>query len=349
MTPARVCAFLPVLAALAASAATAITPAAAAEPFAHVPSYSMTFLSLPQGPRNFAMGWTGVADDASPSNVFYNPANIAFYDRAYWNANYLDWPFELYFFDIGVFGGHAFELSGDHTLYVSAAVRYFRMDVDVDSERTIFLPDGVGKEFDPAEWAVPLSVAAGFSTRHVDIGIGSTVKFATSEFGDETFHATGLDVGAIARTRVTPWDNAELSLTLGASAINLGNGPTYGSLKSDFPLEYHVGLGVGLAGYSGDSRGAAALWRVNGNVENIDTDFGEDFAFGVEFGVLDMAFLRVGRRGEELSMDGDYWGFGLSARIESFVLSADYAQTSSTGYFWDQKPHCFGLSGTYRY
>jgi len=349
MTPARVCALLPVLAALAASAATAVTPAAAAEPFAHVPSYSMTFLSVPQGPRNFAMGWTGVADDASPSNVFYNPANIAFYDRAYWNANYLDWPFELYFFDIGVFGGHAFELSGDHTLYVSAAVRYFRMDVEVESGRTIIFPNGTYEQFDAAEWAVPLSIAAGFSTRHVDIGIGSTVKFATSEFGNETFDATGVDLGAIARTSITPWDKAELFLALGASAINLGNGPTYNSLETDLPLEYRVGIGIGLAGYREDSPGSVALWRVSGNIENVDTDSGEDFAAGVEFGVLDMAFLRVGHRGEELSMDGDYWGFGLSARIESFVLSADYARSSSSVFHSDDEPQCFGLSGTYRY
>ncbi len=86
--------------------AAATGPAAATEPFAKV-SLGMASLAIPQGSRNFAMGQTGVADDASPANVFYNPANIAFYDRVYWNANYVDWPFDLYLFDAGVFGGYA--------------------------------------------------------------------------------------------------------------------------------------------------------------------------------------------------------------------------------------------------
>ena len=309
----------------------------------------MDFLSFPQGSRNYAMGRTGVADDASPSSVFYNPANIAFFDRVYWNANYLDWPLDIDLFDIGVFGGHAFRLSGDRAVYVATAVRYSRMDVDFDSWSTIFLPEGVNDDFEFTDSAIPISIAAGFSTRHVEIGVGSTVKFVSSEVGDVTFDATGIDVGATARTKVNAWDNAELSIALGASAINLGDGPTYGGHEIKLPLEYHVGIGVGLAGYSGESRGAAALWRVNGNVEDVDTDSGEDIAFGVEFGVLDTAFLRVGHRGEELSMDGDYWGFGLSARIGAFVISADYARSSTLIYYSDEQPQSFGLSGSYRY
>jgi hypothetical protein len=338
-----------VILSLVLAAIAAAVPASATEPFARVYSDVMPFLSIPQGPRNFAMGWTGVADDASPANVYYNPANIAFYDRLYWNANYLDWPYELYFFDVGVFGGHASELSGDRTLYIAAAVRYFRMDSDAPWMRTIFLPDGTGKEFDIADWAVPITIAAGYSTRHLDIGVGSTVKLAYSRVGGETFDATGVDLGAIARTKVTPWDNAELSLALGASAINLGDGPTLDSYETDLPLEYRVGLGVGLAGYGGDSRGGAAIWRVSGNIENIDTKSKEDYAAGVEFGVLDTAFLRVGHRGDDLSMPGDYWGFGLSARIGAFVISFDYARSSEAFFYSDDKPQSFGLSGSYRY
>jgi hypothetical protein len=324
-------------------------PVAAEDPFAQVATSSMIFLSFPQGPRNFAMGRTGVADDESPSNVFYNPANIAFFDRVYWSANYLDWPSNIYFFDIGVFGGHAFELSGDRTLYVASAVRYIRMDINADIERTIFLPEGTTREFDATDWAAPLCVAVGLSTNRIDVGVGSTVTFAFSELADETVDATGINVGGIARTRFTPWDGAELCITGGVSAINLGNGPTSDGRPSDLPLEYRAGIGVRLAGYNEAPRGPAALWRVNGNIENVDTDTGEDISAGLEFGVLDTAFLRVGHIGDELSLSGDYWGVGISARIGSVALFADYARSSTPILFTDEEPQCFALSGSYRY
>jgi hypothetical protein len=234
-------------------------------------------------------------------------------------------------------------------MFVAAAARYFRMNADNDWERTIFLPDGSSKEFELADWAIPLSLAAGLSTRHVDIGIGSTVKFAYNTFGDETLDATAVDLGAIARKKITPWEDAELSLALGASAINMGSGPAYNGRESDLPYEYRVGIGIGLAGYRENAPGPVALWRVNLNVEFVDTESNGDFSGGVEFGVLDTAFLRVGQRGDELSLEGGYWGFGLSTRFGAFAVSADYAQTSSSGAFWDEKPHCFGLSGSYRY
>jgi hypothetical protein len=341
----RVLAFVPVLAALAGAA---VPPPTSAAPFAKVQS-SLGFLSIPQGPRNFAMGYTGVADDASPANVFYNPANIAFYDRVYWNADYVDWPLELYLFDVGVFGGHAFALSGDHELYVAAAARYFRLSSTDDWQRTVYLPDGSDIEFEIADWAVPLSVAAGFTTRYVDFGVGSTVTFVNSKSLDETCSATGLDLGAVARARINPWKSADLSLALGASAVNMGDGPTYNGGESDLPLTYRVGLGIGLAGYKGDSRETAALWRVNGNLDYVDVDSRADFAGGAEFGVLDTVFLRVGHRGDELSANGGYWGFGFSTRIGAVSLSADYAQASSWGFMTDENPQSFGLSGSYRY
>ncbi len=105
----------------------------------------------------------------------------------------------------------------------------------------------------------------------------------------------------------------------------------------------------GLAGYREDSPGSGALWRVNLNVEFVDSESKSDFAGGVEFGVLDTAFLRVGHRGDEISAVGGYWGLGFATRFGAFDVSADYAQTSSAGYFWDEKPHSFGLSGSYRY
>lgn len=142
----------------------------AADPVAHVAYPVMTFLSFPQGPRNIAMGQTGVPDDASPSNVFCNPANIALFDRVYWNADFLDWPIDINFFDIGVFGGHAFHRTRDRALYVASAVRYVRMDFDAAEGRTIFLPEGEAGEFDAAGWAVPLSLAVGYTTRGIDVG-----------------------------------------------------------------------------------------------------------------------------------------------------------------------------------
>ena len=342
MTLRQACATWLVLFALAVAAG----PAVATDPFERVGTHPLPILEHPQGPRNFAMGWTGAADASTPINVFYNPANIAFLDRFHWNASFLDGTSDIDFFDFGVFGGREFPLSDGRSWYLAGSVRYSREDFEWEVSSP-FLPDLGTIEYDA--WALPLSIAAGLSIPHLDIGVGTTVKFAASESGDRELDATAYDIGALARTKIEPSESIDLDIAGGVSVVNLGE-VTGGNFDYDLTDEYHWGVGVGLSGYRGDAPRTAALWRLNGNLDFIDSDYDEDFAYGVEIGVFDTAFLRAGHRGDELMNPGDYWGLGLAHRIKSVALSADFAQSPETiSLTDDNRAECYSVSGSFEF
>ena len=64
----------------------------ASEPFLKVNYFvHADLLARPNGARGLAMGMTGVADAADPTNVFYNPGVIALVDGIAVTQSYTDW------------------------------------------------------------------------------------------------------------------------------------------------------------------------------------------------------------------------------------------------------------------
>ena len=59
-------------------------------------------LEVPQGVRNLAMGWSGVADGNDPANIYYNPANVARSHGITAQYNGMNWPDDADFLGLGL-------------------------------------------------------------------------------------------------------------------------------------------------------------------------------------------------------------------------------------------------------
>jgi hypothetical protein len=309
----------------------------ATEPFIKV-NYGVDahLLARPNGARGLAMGMTGVADVADPTNVFYNPAVIALVEGIAVTQSYIDWAdlpdYKLNAWDLGVAGIYRFPTRGSTTYRLAGSIRYNRQTSDFYTmPRTIFIPSGTGRAIGASnDWYVNLTGAGGVTIDRVDLTVGVSVKPTRVEFGDRSLTGVAFDAGMLARARFGGGGGYRVLPAVGVSVSNLGK-----SLNND---EGTVGLSVTLPerarlGASvrietpGLSGAETPLVTITGNgemVNAIDGDTNNSF-YGGEIVFVDVVMLRAGHLADATEGDTTY-GLGLAWSIHKVRFGFDYTR-----------------------
>lgn len=224
-------------------------------------------LAIPLLDRSAAAAASGEAGAflAGLDAVAVNPAGLAEAQRE-WNANYRQMPLDT------TLNGMAFA-QPIRSLRTTVAVSYSALrSINLERRGLDGHPSG---EFRHEEQILGFHVARPFRLGEKIIDVGAGVKSIQARI--DTYSGTGLAMDFGVRTRLSG-----IPLTLSASVLNVGEGPTLITEKAELPTSY----GVSVAFQPHDHftvLGGAAIFP-NQNISNATC--------GVEYGVGDLLSFR---------------------------------------------------------
>ncbi len=316
---------------------TAPTVTWASEPFAKVGTNLWpNVLTRPNGARGIAMGMTGVADPADPTNVFYNPAVIALVEGIAVTQSYIDWRdhpnIKLTAWDLGAAGVYRFPSRGSTTWRLAGSIRFNRQTSEFDPERTIFLPSGTGSHIGASnDWYANLTGAGGVTIDRVDITLGVSVKPTRVEIVDKALTGVAFDVGTLARARFGDSGGYHVVPAVGVSVLNLGNNleNDEGTFGLSVTMPERVRLGASVRFETPGLRGAEMPFvAITGNgelVHTMDGDRSNSSFYGGEIAFVDVVMLRAGHLADTTEGNTTY-GVGAAWRFHRVRFGFDYAR-----------------------
>lgn len=274
----------------------------ASEPFAKVGTYPLQFLKIAPSARAAGMGsaFTALAND--PSATYWNPAGMVEITKTAVTLEHTFWPA-----DISLdYAAAVFTLPfvpGSWGLSARA------LSMDPQTERTIFLPEGTGEQFDAGDMSFGLSYAQYFTDK---FSAGGTVHFIHSGLAEKSVNTYAIDFGLIYRIGIS-------GMRLGMMIQSLGGKVNYDDRESKMPTVFKVSLAV-----SAYHRGAHSLDAVGEFAHPSDNT--ENMNLGAEYAFNQFFYMRGG-------YNIDYDALGPSA---GFGLRIDTTQTSdlSFDYSW---------------
>ncbi|UCG52707.1 MAG: PorV/PorQ family protein [Candidatus Latescibacterota bacterium] len=325
--------------------------ASATEPFAKVGTYSLQFLKIPTSTRNLALGQAGVADDIDPANQYYNPAVLLTFEQAGLDLNIIDWPADILLTNVAVNAGTV--VSSDEISWrLAGSLLYTGLHMDPQKERTVFLPEGTGREFDAGDSQVTLAVAGGLKAGMIDMGLGIAAKYIVSSLAEDKIHTWAFDIGTFGKATFEHDSGIRFIPSAGLSVLSLGRKFEYDGRKTSLPRQIRLGGGFrveappiaqteDLIGYRAPIASVSLIGDIIAHADSYEALGG-----GVEFGVIDIAFLRVGRH--DILDDGEKgrvsYGLGLAWVISGFRATVEY---SSYDLGWIGDPDAYGVAVTY--
>jgi len=242
----------------------------ATEPFAKVGTFGLQFLKIPPSARAAGMGgaFTSLADDATAT--YWNPAGMVEVTQTAIKLEHTFWPADISLdYATAVFSLPF--LPGAWGLSARA------LSMDPQKERTIFLPDGTGREFDAGDMAFGLSYAQYFTDK---FSAGATVNFIHSGLSEKSVNTYAVDFGLIYRIGFS-------GMRLGMMIQSLGGKVDYDDRASKMPTVFKVGLAV-----SAYQRGSNQMDLVGEFAHPSDNT--ENMNFGAEYSYNQFFFLRGG-------------------------------------------------------
>jgi hypothetical protein len=294
--------------------------ALATEPFAKVGTYSLQFLKI--GPSARAVGmagaFTAIANDATAT--YWNPAGMVDLTRTALALEHTMWPA-----DVSLdFASAVFTLPFLPGTW-GATARALSLDPQV--ERTVFLPEGTGREFDAGDMSFGLSYAQFFTDK---FSAGVTIHFVHSGLAEKSLNTYVTDFGLIYRV-------GYMGMRLGMMIQSLGGKVNYDSREAKIPTMFKVGLS--MAAYQ---RGAHSLYGVGEFAHPSDNT--ETMNLGAEYAFNQFFFLRGGYN----------FGYDEKGPAAGLGLKIDTTQTSDLNfdYAWEDlgflgDAHRFSLGFSY--
>lgn len=276
------------------------------------------FLKIGVGGRAIGLGgsYTAVANDIS--SVFWNPAGLsriggygeATFNHAEWLAE-TDFDFAAFSLNVGSLG--------------SLAVHVISFRVPEEPVRTVDAPEGNGQFWDASSIALGVSYSRRLTDR---FSIGFTGKFLQERIFNLSARGAAFDLGVL-------YDTPVKNLTLGATISNFGTKMRLSGRDLFFnaspsqqqgavdevPSEYRtnsydipLNLKFGLAWMAHQDDNLSLMATVDGSQPN---DNNESINSGVEVGVKDVVFLRVGYKALLLENSEQGLTFGAGIRYDT--------------------------------
>lgn len=274
---------------------------AQAQIFEKVGTFSAQFLKIGPTARAAGMGngFTALVDDASAT--YWNPGGLVDVPRTGLHLNHVEWPADIKL----DFVSYAFR-----TPYLSGVLgltaRALTMDPQV--ERTIYLPEGTGREFDAGDMSFGLTYAQYFTER---FSTGFTVHFVHMGLADKSVNTTAFDFGLIYRIGIR-------GMRLGMVVQNAGGEVDFDSRPAKMPIMFKVGLSADAFDYGPHHMTSVVEF-------SHPPDNKERANLGVEYGFNRFLFLRTGYNAG-YDANGVAAGFGVAVSTsERSRLSVDYA------------------------
>lgn len=176
-------------------------------------------------------------------------------------------------------------------------------------ETTVQMQDGTGRMVTANDLAVGIALARRFTNK---LSLGGQVKYVQEKLDSDSFSNVLIDIGALYNTGFR-------NIQIGVSAQHFG--PDIKMLRDKFrmPLIFKVGISDNLV--------TTDRQRVSLGIDLVHpTDNTERMNFGIEYGFMEMVYLRSGYR---LNSDLGDWSFGagLSQKIIGINGRVDYAYT----------------------
>ncbi|MBC8366162.1 PorV/PorQ family protein [bacterium] len=201
------------------------TGAQAGDIFEKVGTFAGQFLKIGPSARGAAMGnaFSAVADD--PSATYWNPAGLVEVQGTAIHIDHMEWPADIkldyvsYIFKTSWVPG---------TLGLTAR----GLTMDPQNERTIYLPEGTGRQFDAGDMSFGFSYAQYFTDR---FSTGATINLIHMTLADRKVNTATLDFGLIYRIGIR-------GMRLGMAVQNMGGEVDFDSRPSKMPIIFKVGL-----------------------------------------------------------------------------------------------------------
>ncbi len=299
---------------------------------AKVGTTGVQFLKVGVSARAMGMAeaFIGVADDASA--LYYNPGGLVQLRRPDFMLTHIVYP-----------AGIQFEYLGGvwpiRSLSAAVGVQATFLHTDKMDETTPLMPYGTGRTFMASDLALGVTYAQRLTNK---FSVGATVKFIQENLADQKATGMAFDVG-------TFYNTAWKSVVIAMSISNFG--PDMNFVSSPFPMPINFKFGGSMRLLNQDPHVltlAIEGWHPNDNLEQA--------CIGLEYGIAQMGFLRVGKKingfkryswDEYLqdnnkdpfveypiinedgspSMDGLSLGAGLNIALPTLSLKVDYAFT----------------------
>ncbi len=277
--------------------------AQAAKEFEKVGTIGGQFLKIGVGARAAAMGsaFVSVADDATA--LYWNPAGVARIQKSVISLNHAAWLANTsftqagYLFHLGFIPG---------TIGIGARALY----MDTQPVRTVFRPEGEGRDFDAGDIAVGLTYARSLTDK---FSAGITASYLQSTLATYSASAMVFDFGTLYNTGYR-------SLKIGMAIQNIGSDMTFIDDSVKMPTVFRVGMSMNL--YESGNH----LLMTAGDFSH-PPDNNERASWGMEYGFKEFFFLRGGYQFKyDLERFSGGLGFKLATSLNS-EARLDYAYT----------------------
>jgi len=201
------------------------TGAQAGDIFEKVGTFAGQFLKIGPSARGAAMGnaFSAVADD--PSATYWNPAGLVEVQGTAIHIDHMEWPADIKLDYVS----YVFKTSWvPGTLGLTAR----GLTMDPQNERTIYLPDGTGRQFDAGDMSFGFSYSQFFTDR---FSTGATINLIHMTLADRKVNTATLDFGLLYRIGIR-------GMRLGMVVQNMGGEVDFDSRPSKMPIIFKVGL-----------------------------------------------------------------------------------------------------------
>lgn len=290
------------------------------------------FLEIGVGARAEAMGGAYTAQAGQAEMIYWNPAGLAYVDGLAVSLSHTEWLAETSFEFLTVAAPLPF-------FDAVAAASFTSLAVPQQPVRTVAEPEGTGENYSAQDYAVNVSVAARLIS---SFSIGLSGKYISQRIWTESASQFALDVGVYYETPLR-------GLVLGSSISNFGPDlRMQGRHLTDVvdPDPVNRGIENVPVGYETDSFSLPQIFRFgvsymlslpmnNRIVMGVDlmhpTGSTEGVNVGMEYGLLNLLFLRVGYQSlyEREAVNGLTLGAGLQYVLRNRSrFSFDYAYSN---------------------
>lgn len=300
---------------------------------AKVGTAGVTFLKVGVSARAMAMAeaYIGVSDDAGA--LYYNPGGLLQLKKPDHMFTHIVYPAGIQFEYIGT----AWPVP---QLQAAVGAQVTFLHTDKMEETTPEQPYGTGRTFTASDLAIGICYSQRLTNK---FSVGGNFKFIEERLADRKATGVAFDVGTFYNTG---WKRIIISMAI----ANFGPDMKFVDAPFPMPINFKFGGSIHALDHGPHSILVAVEgWHPNDNLEQ--------FNIGLEYGFMDMAFLRAGKKingtkryswdeylqnndrdpfveypviNEDggLSTDGLTLGAGLKIKLPTMALKIDYAFTN---------------------